>query len=264
MNEELVELVEQLIEFGYGDSLRLESISIRLRNGDLPYPSDQRYVDTLVSKYLYPHVDEDENLKPIGSLEKKIQNMKQKFGGDKSSVDENLSDLCPKCGFTVRRMFSFCPKCGTFHDEHNFVDTHKVQQKKEKSAHSKQLSQEMSMKSCIACGSKIFRMHEFCPICGGYQSKNSFKGIPKQELKNKRYAGLAILGIIFIILGGFSFIFSFEYSNLCSSIIGQFAQIINLQAQQVCLVIQTRNLIGIILVIVGIILLAVRAAKRGH
>lgn len=134
MNKELVELVDQLIEFDYGDFLRLDSISNILRNDKSLYPSDQQYVDMLVSKYLYPHMEESENLKkPLGSLEKKIQNVKKQYGGDdQSSTSETLSDLCPKCSSPVPRMFSFCSKCRAFHDEHNFIDTHKAQQKKEK------------------------------------------------------------------------------------------------------------------------------------
>lgn len=265
MNEALIELVEQLIEFGYGDSVRLESILSRLKTEESAYPTDRRYVDMLVSKYLYPHVEEDEyQKKPTeGTLEKKIQNVKQRYGGETKPSDGHLADLCPKCGSLVPRMFSFCSRCGAFHDEHNFVDTRKAVQKKEK-PDSKQSLQDTTLKSCIACGSGIFRLHEFCPRCGAYQGKNNSKAIPKRQLKQKRYTGLAIVGIIFIILGGGASIFLFEYSDLCSSVIGMFAQIINQQAQQVCSVIQTWNFIGIILLIIGIILLAVRAAKRRH
>jgi len=130
---ELIELVDQLIEFGYGDSLRLDSISNRLKNNEFPYPSDQRYVDMLVSKYLYPHLEENENFKKplVGSLERKIQNVKKRYGGDDQlSLNERLSDLCPKCSTPVPRMFSFCSRCGAFHDEHNFIDVQKAQQKK--------------------------------------------------------------------------------------------------------------------------------------
>ena len=132
MIEELTELVDQLIEFGYGDSVRLDSISNRLKKNEFPYPSDQRYVDMLVSKFLYPHLEEDENLKKpkVGSLERKIQNVKKRYGDDQLSVSERLSDLCPKCSNPVPRMFSFCSRCGAFHDEHNFIDVAKAQQKK--------------------------------------------------------------------------------------------------------------------------------------
>ena len=87
----------------------------------------------LVSKFLYPHLEEDENLKKpkVGSLERKIQNVKKVYGGDDQlSVNERLSDLCPKCSNPVPRMFSFCSRCGAFHDEHNFIDVAKAQQKK--------------------------------------------------------------------------------------------------------------------------------------
>jgi ribosomal protein L32 len=265
MNEALIELVEQLMEFGYGDPIRLESILNRLKTEESAYPTDRRYVDMLVSKYLYPHVEEDEYQKKstVGSLEKKIQNAKQRYEGEAKPSDGHLVDLCPKCGTLVPRMFSFCSRCGAFHDEHNFIDTRKTISKKEK-LETKQYSQDTALKSCIACGSGIFRIHDFCPSCGAYQGKNSSKAIQKRPLKQKRYAGLAIVGIIFIILGGISTMFLFGYSNLCSSIIGMFAQIINQSTQQICSMIQTWYFIGIIVLIVGVILLTVRAAKKRH
>lgn len=204
MNEELLELVEQLVEFGYGDSLRLDSISNRLRNGELPYPSDQRYVDMLVSKYLYPHEEEGQSLKkPMGRLERKIQNAKQRYEGDSKPTNENLVDICPKCSTPVPRMFSFCSKCGAYHDEHNFVDIRKVQQEKEKPAHSGQSSQNTSMKLCIACDSRIFRTHAFCPICGAYQNEHS----PKKKKTDSRiirsYQALSLIGGIIGIITTF-------------------------------------------------------------
>jgi ribosomal protein L32 len=261
MNEALIELVEQLMEFGYGDPVRLESILKKLKTEEPAYPSDRRYVDMLVSKYLYPHVEEDEYQKKstVGSLEKKIQTMKQRYAGETKPSDSHLADICPKCGTLVPRMFSFCSRCGAFHDEHNFIDTRKSISKKEKLE--TVFQQDPTLKSCIACGSGIFRIHDFCPRCGVYQGKNSSQTIPKRPLKQKRYAGLGIVGIIFIILGGISTMFLFGYSNLCSSIIGIFAQLINQQTQQICTMIQTWYFIGIIVLIVGIILLTVRAAK---
>ncbi|MGI0017154.1 MAG: hypothetical protein ACREA1_00430 [Nitrosotalea sp.] len=203
MNEELLELVEQLVEFGYGDSLRLDSISNRLRNGELPYPSDQRYVDMLVSKYLYPHEEEGEiSKKPMSHLERKIQNVKQRYGGDKKPTNENLVDLCPKCSTPAPRMFSFCLKCGIFHDEHNFIDIRKAQQKKEKPA-SKQSSQNTSMKQCIACDSRIFRTHEFCPICGAYQNEHKLKKKKSDSRIIRSYQALSLIGGIIGIITTF-------------------------------------------------------------
>ena len=100
MKEALIELVEQLMEFGYGDPVRLESILNRLKTEEEAYPSDCRYVDMLVSKYLYPHVEENEYQKKstVGSLEKKIQTAKQRYEGDTTSTNGHLADLCPKCG----------------------------------------------------------------------------------------------------------------------------------------------------------------------
>ena len=264
MNEELIELVEQLTEFGYGDSLRLDSISKRLRSEQPLYPSDQKYIDMLVSKYLYPHEEEVEKIRKVGSLENKIQNVKQRYGGEISpSTTSNLSDLCPKCSSPVPRMFSFCSKCGAFHDEHNFIDTSNTQQKKEKYEHdSQQSSQDASMKPCITCNSKIFKTHEFCPICGAYQGKNKLKGIKKSQSKQKKYTGRAVAGIIFIILGIIPTISLFQYSSLCSSILGQFAQILNSQIQGSCNYVQLLTSGGYIFFIIGIVLLLIRAVKR--
>ncbi|MDE1769499.1 MAG: zinc ribbon domain-containing protein [Thaumarchaeota archaeon] len=263
MNEELVEIVDQLIEFGYGDSPRLDAISKRLKNNELLYPSDQKYVDMLVSKYLYPRIEENESRKKqTGSLERKIQNVKKQYGADYSSKDENISDLCPKCGSPVPLMFSFCSKCGAFHDEHNYVDVRKSQQKKGKLvglSHSS--SHDDLTKSCAACSSKIFQTHEFCPICGAYQDKTNLKGITKQPLKKKKHVGLAVAGILSIILGVIPVIFLFQYSYLCGSIIGQFAQLLNSQVQESCYYVQISTIGGAILFIIGIILLATRAVK---
>ena len=122
MSQELVELVEQLIEFGYGDSRRLEEISNRLKNGEFLYPTDQTYVDMLVSKYLYPHIEESDS-RYIGTLERKIQNVKRGYTRDSESPIPRIPNLCFKCGSPVARMFSFCHKCGAFHDQYNLVDT---------------------------------------------------------------------------------------------------------------------------------------------
>jgi hypothetical protein len=264
MNEELIELVEQLTEFGYGDSLRLDSISKRLRNEQTLYPSDQKYIDMLVSKYLYPHEEEIEKTRKLGSLENKIQNAKQRYGGEISpSIDSNLSDLCPKCGSPVPRMFSFCSKCGAFHDEHNFINTSNAQQKKEKhEPSSQQSSQDTSMRSCITCNSKIFKTHEFCPICGAYQGKNKLKNIKKSQSTQKKYAGMAVAGIIFIILGIMPATSLFQYSSICSSILGQFAQILHPQIQESCNYVELLTSGGYVFFIIGIILLVVRAIKK--
>lgn len=67
--------------------------------------------------------------KELGILERKILEVKKRYGDDPPTIDENLSDICPKCSTVITRMFSFCPRCGAFHDEHNFVDLIKAQQK---------------------------------------------------------------------------------------------------------------------------------------
>ena len=265
MNEELIELVEQLTEFGYGDSLRLDSISKRLRSEQPLYPSDQKYVDMLVSKYLYPHEEEVEKTKKVGSLENKIQNVKQRYGGEIGpSTASNLSDLCPKCGSLVPRMFSFCSRCGAFHDERNFIDTSSTQQKKEKHEHdSQQSSQDVaSMKSCITCNSKIFKTHEFCPMCGAYQGRNKIKGSKKPQSKQNRHTGTIVAGIIFIILGVIPAISLFQYSSLCNSILGQFSQILSSQIQVSCNYVQLLTSSGYVFFIIGIVLLVISAVKR--
>lgn len=222
MNEELIELVEQMIEFGYGDPLRLDAISNRLKNGELPYPSDQRYIDMLVSKYLYPHVEEGvSSRKPVGRLERKIQNVKQRYEGDsKPLTDENLVDLCPKCSSPAPRMFSFCSKCGAFHDEHNFVDIRKAQQKKEKLTGTKQSFQNTSMRPCFACGSRIFRTHDFCPICGAYQNQDQSK--KRVKLESRRIRSYQVLSLIGGILGIITVFLAGSVVQLLSIILNSF------------------------------------------
>ena len=68
----------------------------------------------------------------LGILNRKILEVKKIYGDDQSPVAENLSDICPKCSTVIPRMFSFCSRCGAFHDEHNYVDLVKAQQKKTK------------------------------------------------------------------------------------------------------------------------------------
>ena len=129
MNQELLDIIEQLIEFGYGDSSRLEAISNRLKNDESSYPSDQAYVDMLVSEYLYPHIEEVDS-KYVGTLERKIQSVKRKYTGDSESIIPNIPNLCFKCGSPVARMFTFCHNCRAFHDQYNLVDTRNIQKKK--------------------------------------------------------------------------------------------------------------------------------------
>ncbi len=54
MSDNLRKLVEDLIDFGYGDVLRLDAILNALKQGRKMYTSDQRYIDMLVSKHLFP------------------------------------------------------------------------------------------------------------------------------------------------------------------------------------------------------------------
>lgn len=68
----------------------------------------------------------------LGILDRKILEVKKIYGDDPPSIPENLTDICPKCGTIIPRMFSFCSRCGAFHDEHNFVDLAKAQQKTSK------------------------------------------------------------------------------------------------------------------------------------
>ncbi len=118
------------------------------------------------------------------------------------------------------------------------------------------------MRSCITCNSKIFKTHEFCPICGAYQGKNKLKDVKKSQSKQKKYAGMAVAGIIFIILGVMPAISLFQYSSLCNSILGQFAQIFNSQVQESCNYVQLLTSGGYVFFIIGIVLLVVRAVKR--
>src|SRR5579885_525135 len=122
MNKELVKQIEQLIEWGYGDTLRLDAISDALRNGRQLYSSDQKYVDMLISKYLYPHVEEFQDQKnQIESLEQKIENMKEEHSGkEREYTSKNiLTNHCNSCGSTMLSNYEFCPKCGSYQTKNN-------------------------------------------------------------------------------------------------------------------------------------------------
>lgn len=114
MNNELITQIEQLLEFGYGDALRLDAIIDALRNGRPLYPSDQKYVDMLISKYLFPHEEEVQDLKnQINSLEMKIETMKEDYYGKKKKpIEKPPINHCTECGSIVSKTHNFCPKCG--------------------------------------------------------------------------------------------------------------------------------------------------------
>lgn len=262
MSEELIEEIENLIEFGYGDTSRLDSIVHTLKNEQPLYPSDQRYVDMLISKCLYPHIEEDKILKKqLGSLDQKIQNVKRDYR-KKTEADitkEIPVNFCSRCGSTVPRLYMLCPKCGTFHDEYNFGDPKKEKPKQKRHVETVTEKREFSINYCRKCGLAISRTSDFCPKCGAYQ--NSPGGVYKGNIKKKRYAGMAAAGITLIILGAISFIILAQASSICGSNIGIFAQIISRNALEECTAIQLFNTLGIIMLILGIVLLIIRAAK---
>jgi len=63
--------------------------------------------------------------KYVGILEQKIQYVKREYRGKKEYTEEDYDSInfCGKCGSRVSRVYSFCPQCGTFHDEFNFRET---------------------------------------------------------------------------------------------------------------------------------------------
>lgn len=262
MSEELIREIENLIEFGYGDTNRLDSVVNALENGHSLYPSDQTYVDMLISKCLYPHIEENRILKKrVGSLEQKIQNVKRDYR-NKTEADVSKEipvNFCGKCGSTVSRMYTLCSKCGTLHDEYNFGEPKKEKPKQERHVEAVAERREFSINHCRKCGLAISKTSDFCPKCGVYQ--NSSGGVYKENIKQKRYAGLAAAGIILIILGAISFIVLAQASSICGSNIGIFAQIISRNALQECTAIQIFNTLGIIMLIIGIVLLIIRAVK---
>src|SRR5207245_9851508 len=77
MSEKLVKLVEDLIDFGYGDVLRLDAILNALKQGRRLYTSDQRYVDLLVSKHLFPP-----SADAIEKLRDEIKNLNERFDNE--------------------------------------------------------------------------------------------------------------------------------------------------------------------------------------
>ena len=124
MNKELIKQVEQLIEFGYGDTLRLDSIVDALRNERSLYSSDQKYVDALISKYLYPQVEEVQDLKNhIDFLENKLKNRKEENYRTDKVISKSISaNYCNSCGSTMLSNYDFCPKCGVHQNKNNLND----------------------------------------------------------------------------------------------------------------------------------------------
>lgn len=74
MSENLVKIVEDLIDFGYGDVLRLDAILNALNQGRRLYTSDQKYVDLLVSKHLFPPSADS-----VERLRDNVKNLNERF-----------------------------------------------------------------------------------------------------------------------------------------------------------------------------------------
>ena len=72
MSDELIRQVEQLIDLGVGNNIRLDSIIDQLKRGKQLYTSDQLYVDDLILKFLSPQVD----IKP-SSVSDETRNIKE-------------------------------------------------------------------------------------------------------------------------------------------------------------------------------------------
>lgn len=211
MNEQIIREIEDLIEFGYGDAARLDSMAEAIKMGRSLHSADEKYFEMLVSKYLYPHVEGEAEYtkKQIGTLERKIQNAKRGYDPDSEMPKgENVLDLCLKCSFPVSRMFSSCPRCGTFHDVHNFVDVRKDQPKMEKIIQSSKQKTQDAMRSCATCKCSIFKWHEFCPFCGSYQGLINNRGDYKKPTTYKgmnKYKSEGTTLVLSLLFGLFGF-----------------------------------------------------------
>ena len=184
MSQELIREIENLIEFGYGDTMRLDSIVNALENGHPLYPSDQTYVDMLISKCLYPHMEEEWIVKKtIGSLDQKIRNVKRDYR-NKTETDINKEipvNFCSKCGSTVSRMYALCKKCGTFHDEYNFGEPRKEKLKQKIHVETITEKRKLSTNYCRRCGLALSESTDFCPNCGTYQTRFGYRGVYKVQ-----------------------------------------------------------------------------------
>lgn len=179
MSQELIREIENLIEFGYGDTNRLDSIVNALENGHSLHQSDQTYVDMLISKCLYPHMEENWNVKKrVGSLDQKIQNVKRDYRNkSEAEINKEISvNFCSKCGSTVSRMYASCEKCGTLHDEYNFGKPRKEKPKQKR--HAEPITEERGLfiNHCRKCGLALSKTTEFCPNCGTYQTSFGYRG----------------------------------------------------------------------------------------
>lgn len=96
MADNLTSLVEDLIDFGYGDAGRLDSILNALKQGRHLYSSDQKYVDILVSKYLFPPGSDAveklrEEIKSLNEKYEKAEHLGDKFRGSTKYKSEGTA-----------------------------------------------------------------------------------------------------------------------------------------------------------------------------
>ncbi|SHO43466.1 putative TM2 multi-domain protein [Nitrosotalea sinensis] len=91
MFEELIKQAEKLLDMNVGDNLRLTSIIERLKKGNDLYLSDQKYLDDLISKYLFLTEELDEqasNIQTSHSNDDAISILRERLARGEITIDE--------------------------------------------------------------------------------------------------------------------------------------------------------------------------------
>lgn len=80
MSDKLVFQIEKLMDLNAGDTARLSSIMEQVKQGKQLYSSDQIYLDTLISKYLFPAEPDDKD---------KSEYIKERYGDESLAILKN-------------------------------------------------------------------------------------------------------------------------------------------------------------------------------
>lgn len=101
LNDDLIERIEILLKSSFGDAGRLEHIQDSVKKGKQLYPSDQKYLESLLS---VKTVQKETKSKPDDTTEEKMK-------PDYSHTDTQPK-FCGKCGASLSVTNKFCTKCG--------------------------------------------------------------------------------------------------------------------------------------------------------
>ena len=121
--------VNILITKRVGDLSRLEHIKQTIENNKQLYDSDQKYIEELTEKHLFPNSKHD-NIPEVKASAIIKEESKDEFKKESQEIQNEMpsqgtfcgncggskgqdQDFCPNCGASVKpQEESFCPKCG--------------------------------------------------------------------------------------------------------------------------------------------------------